>query len=196
MEFAQQRILYDQNRGDGSRMSVGGGRRSRLALSRPAAGPACVSRGVYTGRVCWWSSCLRESAMQGPQRKPTLSQHRKCAESVWTLNSALLQLIGGAVTSVELSREVRANCSQHVRGLFRGAVRATWHSGPRWRPLVHVCAGVRGSVQAGDPEGDDTSVVTPSRTARSAGPLARGGATYEVGLVFVATNCDRCKCMM
>ena len=92
MEFAQQRILYDQNRGDGSRMSVGGGRRSRLALSRPAAGPACVSRGVYTGRVCWWSSCLRESAMQGPQRKPTLSQHRKCAESEAIQKGTIRQL--------------------------------------------------------------------------------------------------------
>ena len=48
----------------------------------------------------------------------------------------------------------------------------------------------------GDPEGDDTAVVTPSRTARSACPLARGGATYEVGLDIVATNCDRCMCMM
>ena len=48
-----------------------------------------------------------------------------------------------------------------------------------------MCAGVRGSVPAGDPEGDETAVATPSRTARSAGPLARGGATYEVGLDFV-----------
>ena len=81
MEFVQRRILHDQNR-RWQQDSVGGGRRSRLALSRPAAGPACVSRGIYSGRVCWWSSCLCESARQGPQRKPTLSQHRKCAESV------------------------------------------------------------------------------------------------------------------
>ena len=54
-----------------------------------------------------------------PARKSALSHHRKFAESVLTLNSALLQLIGGAVTSVELSREVRANLfAACARGFF------------------------------------------------------------------------------
>ena len=106
--------------GDGSRMSVGGGRRSRLALSRPAAAPACVfARYVQRLSVLVELMLVRERKAR-PARKSALSHHRKFAESVLTLNSALLQLIGGAVTSVELSREVRANLFRSMCAVFFG----------------------------------------------------------------------------
>ena len=99
-------------------MSVGGGRRSRLALSRPAAAPACVfARYVQRLSVLVELMLVRERKAR-PARKSALSHHRKFAESVLTLNSALLQLIGGAVTSVELSREVRANVFRSMCAVF------------------------------------------------------------------------------
>ena len=108
MEFAQQRILHDQKR----RRQQDERRRREKVSPRPFASGCWSSmrfaRHIQRQSVLVELMLVRERKAR-PARKSALSHHRKFAESVLTLKSALLQLIGGAVTSVELSREVRAN---------------------------------------------------------------------------------------